>query len=100
MGEGGPTYDLNEIKHRVAGGAFVITLQARRDAYDLGFDVKDMRDCVLELSTSDFHKSMRSRRFPGRYQEVYRPVYAGFGLYVKIQMLSNGPVVIVSFKLR
>lgn len=100
MGEGGPTYDLNEIKHRVAGGAFVITLQARRDAYDLGFDVKDMRDCVLELSTSDFHKSMRSRRFPGRYQDVYRPVYAGFGLYVKIQMLSNGPVVIVSFKLR
>ena len=95
-----PAHDLAQIKHRVAGGAFVITLQARQDAYRLGLDAQDVRDCVLSLSGSDFNKSMKSERFPGQYQDVYHINYAGFELYVKLQIRRNGPAVVISFKLR
>ena len=95
-----PAYDLSEIKSRVAGGAFVITLQARHDAYRLGLDAQDVRDCVLGLSASDLYKSMKSERFPGQHQDVYHTAYAALDLYVKLQMRVNGPAVVVSFKLR
>ena len=95
-----PAYDLAQIKSRVAGGAFVTTLQARQYAYRLDLDVRDIRDCVLGLSRSDFYKSTKSERFPEQHQDVYHAAYAGFELYVKIQMRRNGPAVVVSFKLR
>jgi hypothetical protein len=46
MTRGKPTHGLEEVKRRVAGGAFVITLQARRDAYRLGLDAQDVRVCI------------------------------------------------------
>jgi hypothetical protein len=95
-----PAYDLSEIKNRVAGGAFAITLQARHDAYRLGLDAQDVRDCVLGLSGSDFYKSMKSERFAGQYRDVYHADYAGFELYVKLQMRPHGPAVVISFKAR
>jgi hypothetical protein len=95
-----PAYDLAQIKGRVAGGAFVITLQARQDAYRLGLDAQNVKDCVLGLSVSDFYKTMKSERFPEQYQDVYYAAYAGFELYVKLQMRRNGPAVVISFKLR
>jgi hypothetical protein len=95
-----PAHDLAQIKNRVAGGAFVITLQARQDAYRLGLDAQDVRDCVLGLSANDFYKAMKSERFPEQHQDVYHTAYAGLDLYVKLQVRVNGPAVIVSFKLR
>jgi motility quorum-sensing regulator/GCU-specific mRNA interferase toxin len=100
MKRGKPAHDLHEVKRRVAGGAFVITLQARNDAYRLRLDARDVRDCVLALSKGDFHKSMRSRAIPELYQDVYQTTYDEIELYVKLQMYRHGPVVVVSFKLR
>ena len=84
---------------RVAGGAFVITLQARKDAYRLGLDAEDVRDCILGLSASDFYKSMKSRRILDQRQDVYRASYGELDLYLKLQMRENGPVIVISFKL-
>lgn len=95
-----PVFDLAQIQRRVAGGAFVITLQARRDAYRLGLDARDVRDCILGLSVSDFYKTMKSERFPEQHQDVYHATYAGFELYVKLQTRRDGPVVVISFKIR
>lgn len=100
MTRGKAVYDLEEVKRRVAGGAFVITLQARKDAYRLRLDARDVRDSILNLSTSDFRKSMSSRVVPELYQDVYQTTYDGIELYVKLQMRRHGPVVVVSFKLR
>jgi hypothetical protein len=97
---GKPAYDLEEVKRRVAGGAFVITLQGRENAYRLGLDARDVRDCVLGLSEGEFHRSMRSRVVPGLEQDVYRTMYEDMELYVKLQMRRYGPVVVISFKLR
>jgi hypothetical protein len=88
------------VKRRVAGGAFVITLQARRDAYRLGLDARDVRDCILSLSAGEFHKAMRSRAVPELKQDVYQTTYDEFEPYVKLQTRRHGPVVVVSFKLR
>ena len=100
MTRGKPTHGLEEVKRRVAGGAFVITLQARRDAYRLGLDAQDVRECILGLSAGEFRKSMRSRAVPELQQDVYETLYDEFELYVKLQMRRHGPVVVVSFKLR
>ncbi|UCH86456.1 MAG: type II toxin-antitoxin system MqsR family toxin [Dehalococcoidia bacterium] len=100
MTRGKAAYNLEEVKRWVAGGAFVITLQARRDAYGLGLDARDVRDCILGLSAGEFHKSMRSEAVPELDQDVYQTVYGEFELYVKLQMRRDGPVVVVSSKLR
>jgi hypothetical protein len=97
---GEPAHDLEGLKRRVAGGAFVITQQARRDAYRLELDAGDVRDCILDLSTDDFFKSMKREKVPGQKQDVYHARYNGLELYVKLQARVEGPVVVVSFKLR
>ena len=99
MTRGKPSYDLEEVKQRVGGGAYVITLQARKDAYRLGLDAADVRDCILGLTASDFYKSMESKRLPDQRQDVYHAGYSGLDLYLKLQMRESGPVIVISFKL-
>ncbi|UCC84821.1 MAG: type II toxin-antitoxin system MqsR family toxin [Gemmatimonadota bacterium] len=72
MTRGKAAYDLEEVKRRVASGALVITLRARRDAYRLGFDSQDVRECILGLSAGEFHKPTRSRAVPWRRSEPKR----------------------------
>ena len=100
MSGGEPAYDLEELKRRVAGGAFVVTQQARRDAYRLELDAEDVRDCILDLSPDDFYKSMESEKVPEQKQDVYHAQHNGLEMYVKLQARVDGPVVVVSFKLR
>ncbi len=41
---------------------------------------------------------MPSTKRPGTYQDVYRPRYHGFELYVKLQAAGGKQVVVISFK--
>jgi hypothetical protein len=54
------------------------------------------------MTASDFQKTMPSEAAPGRFQDVYKPVYCGQPLYVKIQIAldkhTNQVVVVISFK--
>lgn len=100
MSRGKPAYGLEEVKRRVAGGAFVITLQTRKDAYRLGLDAGDVRDCILGLAARDFYKSMESEKVPDQNQDVYHACYGLLDLYLKLQLRVNGPVVVISFKIR
>lgn len=56
----------------------------------------EMYDAVLALTPSDFYKSMTADKDPGYWQEVYRLVYNGQSIYLKLIVKDN--VVIVSFK--
>jgi motility quorum-sensing regulator / GCU-specific mRNA interferase toxin len=55
-------------------------------------------DCLLALTAADFYKSMESEAVPGLWQDVYRPVFEGLALYVKLQIWADGLVVVISFK--
>ncbi|MQA91303.1 MAG: mRNA interferase MqsR [Gemmatimonas sp.] len=72
-----------------------LSLAAQR----LAFKIDDICDCILTLESGDFYKTMPARHMPGFWQDVYRPQFGGFALYVKVQIVDNRSVVI-SFKER
>jgi len=41
---------------------------------------------------------MESEKRPGLWQDVYRPRFAGFALYVKVQLAPATGAVVISFK--
>lgn len=92
------SYQLGQVQRMVGDGEYRITLSAARGAQQLGFDEKDIVACVRGLADADFGKTMRSEKVPGLMQDVYRPVYLGRELYVKLQLGSDGKAVVVSFK--
>lgn len=91
-----PTYDLERIKALVAEGQLVITLSALRGARFIGMDEEAIVDVVLALQSADFYKTMPAEKLPGLWQDVYRPNFYGFDLYVKLQI--TGQAVVISFK--
>ncbi len=99
-GKNNPAYDLSEIQRKVGAGAFRITFSARAGAALLGLGEADIVRCVLELRQSDFYKSMEAETAPGLWQDVYRPVFEGLLLYVKVQIAIQGDAVVISFKER
>jgi motility quorum-sensing regulator / GCU-specific mRNA interferase toxin len=82
----------------VRAGAFQITNRARFDAAELGFDEEAITRCVLTLTGAEFYKTMPSKMVSGLWQDVYRPVFEGEALYVKLQIAHAGGSVVISFK--
>lgn len=97
---GVPTYDLARVQALVERGHYRITMSSMRGAARLGFDESDICACVQALSLSDFYKTMEAEKAPGRWQDVYRPVYQGTPMYVKVQISHDARAVVVSFKQR
>ena len=98
-----PHYALELVKALIANRRYRVTLTAAKGAGELGLDERDVIDCALALDESHFFKSMDSTRMAGRRQDVYRPRWAGFDLYMKVQIVGQHPAdtaVIISFKRR
>lgn len=98
-----PSFDLERFKALVAASRCLIRESAQHGAGQLGLHEQDIFDCVLSLDGSCFHKSMPAERCPGLWQDVYRPEFAGFALYVKVQIVGLHPrdaTVVISFKRR
>lgn len=96
-------YALELVKALIANRQYRVTLSASQGAGALGIDERDVLDCVLALDESQFFKSMDSLKVAGLRQDVYRPRWAGFDLYVKVQIVGEHPAdtaVIISFKRR
>jgi hypothetical protein len=93
-----PTYDLAEVQRRVRSGYFRVTASARAATLELNLELSAASDCVLGLTTADFYKSMESEALPGLWQDVYRPLFEGLVMYVKLQIAFDGFVVVISFK--
>jgi motility quorum-sensing regulator/GCU-specific mRNA interferase toxin len=93
-----PTYDLAELQRLVREGAYMVTMAAVRGAAALSFDGEDVRACVLGLTRRDLYKTMPATDVPGLWQDVYRPVYLGVPLYVKLQLSRRGKTVVIQFK--
>jgi hypothetical protein len=97
-----PTYDLARVQQLVASPlSRVITGVAVNGAGELGLDEEAIVDCVLSLDSACFHKTMPAEKRTGLWQDVYRPMFEGFALYVKVQIVESHPgetVVVISFK--
>ncbi len=93
-----PTYDLTGIQRQVTAGRYVVTRSSRDGAELLGLDESDVVACVGALTRTDFYKSMPAANVPGMWQDVYRPIYQGQALYVKLQQRVDSVVVVISFK--
>lgn len=93
-----PTYDLAELQRLVREGAYVVTMAALHGAAALSFDSDDVRSCVLGLTRRDLYKTMPAADVPGLWQDVYRPMYLGVPLYVKLQLSRRGTTVVIQFK--
>lgn len=97
-----PTYPLAAIQDAVRAGNYVIRRSAVDGAFALGFDADDIAACVLGLTAHDFYKTMAATdagaAVQGLWQDVYRPIYEGVALYVKVQQMSSGWAVVISFK--
>lgn len=93
-----PRYPLDAIKRGIARGCYAITRSAAQGAAELYLDEDDILNCILGLQESHFFKTMASVRRPGMGQDVYRSRYAGFAVYLKLQVNREGWAVVVSFK--
>lgn len=95
-----PTYELAHVQALVRLGRYRVTASARKRAQALGFGEAELVACILALTMLDFHKTMESESAPGLWQDVYRPLYAGLRLYVKVQVQGWSTAVVISFKER
>lgn len=65
---------------------------------DAGLDETDVVSCVCSLEPTDFHKSQEQDGRPGHWLDIYRPVYLGERMYLKVGEDAQGAgYVLLSF---
>jgi motility quorum-sensing regulator/GCU-specific mRNA interferase toxin len=79
-------YPLSEIKALVEKGLLRVTKSALRGAATIGFGPQDIRDVIMNLETSNLHKSMTSHQDHRIWQDVYYVPIDDIDLYVKLQI--------------
>lgn len=91
-----PHTPLSVIKSLIAEGKVRTTGSARVAAAALGFDFDGMINVVLEISSSNFFKSMTTHADHTVWQDVYHPRTVSGDIYLKLTVIDD--VLIVSFK--
>ena len=96
-----PHYPLHEIIQLASSqDSVVFTTVARKGAAVLGMVVEDMFSVLTTLTMRDFYKSMTSYADHTSWQDVYRPVFSGTQLYLKLTIIPEHNLLVVSFKRR
>lgn len=97
---GKPTYDLELLQQLIGQGDLsrFFTTASKQGATRLSMSESDIIAAVLELSTSNFYKSMEALKCPGLWQDVYHLQYRGVDLYIKLQISRDRRAVVVQFK--
>jgi MqsR (Motility quorum-sensing regulator) toxin of toxin-antitoxin system len=97
-----PALTLAYVKARVLAGSWHIRREAQLSALAISTPAISVQACLLNLTPSDFHKSMDAEepQWAGCRQDVYKPTFDGFALYVKFQKwpLDKDLLYVVSFK--
>ncbi len=100
------TYSLKDIKDLIRAETYFVTGTAADTArMDFTFDETQIVDVIMNLSETDFYKTMESVKKPGYYQDVYKPgLVIGRKIlraYVKLQIVTSRKgeqAVVISFK--
>lgn len=77
-------------------GNYFITMSASNGAIDMWMNDSDIVKAVLQLTSSNFYKTMQSEKMQALWQDVYHINYANKTIYLKIQITAKA--VIISFK--
>jgi hypothetical protein len=93
-------FSLLRMQARVAFGEeeYRITQSARIGAQALYLDEDDIVACIRGLTESDYEQTLSSTAMPGTYQDVYKCRYHGFEIYLKLRLVEDRLVVVISFK--
>ena len=89
-----PSYILSEFK----SSDFRITKTAQKNAEDLGFELKDIREVVSIMELKHFYKSMTSYANHKIWQDVYHVPFQNMILYVKFTQNLISEFTLLSFK--
>jgi len=89
-----PSYNLSEFKQ----SDFRITRTAQRNAEDLGFELKNIREVISTMELKHFYKSMTSYANHKIWQDVYHVPYENMILYVKFTQNVISEFMLLSFK--
>lgn len=93
-----PAYPLFTLQRLVRAHQYVITTSAFAGAEELFWDEEDIVECVLALVGDDFEQSYESHQRPGTFQDVYKPRFHGYRLYVKLGMVRGESAIVITFK--
>ena len=75
------------------------TVTALRGGLSLGLDEPAMRQVVINLSRSDFYKSMTTHADHKEWQDVYHgTTEVGVPVYIKLTAYSDGRPPVIQFK--
>jgi hypothetical protein len=93
------SYSLVAIKQLVAERRYLITVTALESAALMGFDDESIVECILEeLTETHFYKTMPARSVAGLMQDVYKILFEGHRVYLKLQINRARNAVVISFK--
>lgn len=91
-----PHSKLSAVKNLLKARKVRTTHAARVGANALGLNYAEMLTVIMNLTTSDFYKSMTTYNDHTIWQDVYRPrIFAG-DVYLKLTVVDD--LLIVSFK--
>lgn len=95
------TYDLNHVKKLAKNDCFYLTKQAFTDASRLGMNRQSVAAVLIDLESSDFHKSMTERISRNEiYMDVYNKDIGDLALYIKFKINNDANLIITPFKER
>jgi hypothetical protein len=93
-----PRYSLDRIQQLAATGRIRITNSAEQGAEMLYLPEGDIIECICQLSDDDYEQTLESTQFPGTFQDVYKPRYLGRAIYLKLRLIGDHHVLLISFK--
>ena len=96
-----PHYSLEQVRGFASNPDKIrFTRTALDGGIDLGLDLATMGSVIMNLNVSDFYKSMTTYADSKVWQDVYHPSFQGKNLYVKLTVVTDNDLLVVSFKRR
>lgn len=91
-------HPLADIKSGVAAGRYVVSDGAFNAVTHNRFERSDLEGCVHALDDGDFDQSTPAPFCPTITQDIYRPLYLGGRMFLRVHIDRAHGVVITAFK--
>lgn len=93
-----PGYGLTAVRCAFVADQFRVTTRVHRYLARIGWSRGTVRSCVASLTPTDFFKSQRHFNRADAWLDIYKPLYKGTRVYVKLTQHENGiEYVVLSF---
>jgi len=95
-----PKFSLAQVQALARAGYphVIVTRSAAAGAIELNMALPEVVDCVCGLTEDDYEQTLESIRIPGTFQDVYKPRFRGYAIYLKVRMVEERQTIVISFK--